>query len=97
MQKFYVQQQNGAILDLTQYSWIGVRKYGTDEKDKQHEVAVSQHGDSIPLILGVFATKTAAQWAVNQIMIQLEKCGIGFSLSFCIVPYEVEVADEEED
>lgn len=95
MQKFYVQQQNGTILDLTKYSWIGVRKYDTDEKDRQHEVAVAKEGDNAPLILGVFDTKMAAQWAVDQIMIRLEKCGIGFSLALCTPPYGIE--DEDED
>lgn len=97
MQKFYVQQQNGAILDLTKYTWIGVRKYSTDKEDKRHEVAVYEDGDNTPLVLGVFNTKTAAQWAVGQIMIRLEKRGIGFSLASCIVPYEIEDADEDEE
>ncbi len=99
MEKFYVQQQNGAILDLTEYSWIGVRKYSTDEKDKQHEVAVYKRGDSTPLLLGVFKTRAAAQWAVDQIMIRLEKCGIGFSLDFCqhSIPIELEFEDDEEE
>lgn len=97
MQKFYVQQQNGAILDLTKYTWIGVRKYSTDKEDKRHEVAVAKEGDNTPLILGVFDTKMAAQWAVDQIMIRLEKCGIGFSLALCTSPYGIEDEDEEAD
>lgn len=96
MNKFYVQQQNGEILDLTEYSWIGVRKYCTDKDDKQHEVAVFKDGDITPLILGVFDTKMAAQWAVDQIMIRLEKCGIGFSLALCTPPYGIEDDDEED-
>ena len=96
MEKFYVQQQNGAILDLTKYSWIGVMKHSTDKKDRQHEVVVYKDGDITPLMLVVFDTKAAAQWAVDQIMIRLEKCGIGFSLAFCKAPYEVEDDNEEE-
>ena len=97
MQKFYVQQQNGAILDLTEYSWIGVRKYSTDKKDKRHEVAVYKHGDNTPLFLGVFNTRAAAQWAVDQIMIRLEKLGFGFSLDFCQNRIPIELCNDEDE
>ena len=97
MKKFYVQQQNGAILDLTEYSWIGVRKYSSDKKDKRHEVAVSKSGSITPLQLGVFDTRAAAQWAVDQIMIRLEQTGIGFSLSFCQARIPCELCTDEEE
>ena len=80
MEKFFVQQQNGAILDLTEYSWIGVRKFLDDKADKQHEVAAFKRGSDIPLVLGFFQTRAAAQWVVDSIMLRLEKRGLGFSL-----------------
>ena len=97
MKKFYVQQQNGAILDLTEYSWIGVRKYSSDKKDKRHEVVVYKSGSITPLLLGVFDTRAAAQWTVDKIMIRLEQIGIGFSFSFCQASIPSELCDDEEE
>ena len=100
MGKFYVQQQNGAILDLTEYSWIGVRKYSTDAKDKQYSVDVYKRGSDTPLMLGVFKTKAAAQWVVDSIMLRLDYLGIGFSLDLLQsnIPQELnDDTDEDND
>lgn len=97
MEKFYVQQQNGAILDLTEYSWIGVRKYSTDKTDKQYEVAVYKRDSNTTLMLGVFKTKAAAQWVVDSIMLRLEKRGLGFSLDFCQSTIPQELNNDTDD
>ena len=47
--------------------------------------------------IGKIETKAAAQWAVDQIMIRLEKCGLGFSLDFCQNSIPSELEDDEEE
>ena len=99
MEKFFVQQENGTILDLFEYSTLCVRKHSTDKLDDKYDVVVYKNNDIIPLVLGQFQTRDAAQWAVDQIMILLEKNGIGFSFSFCQnrIPYEYNVIRNEDD
>lgn len=99
MDKFFVQQENGTILNLFDFSTLCVRKQSNYESDNTHEVVAYKLGDTIPLVLGVFQTKCAAQWAIDQIMILLEKHDVGFSFSFCQsrMPYEYNIIKNEEE
>lgn len=99
MDKFFVQQENGTILNLFDFSSLCVRKQSNYESDNTHEVVAYKLGDTTPLVLGVFQTKYAAQWAIDQIMLLLEKNGVGFSFNFCQsrMPYEYNLAQDEDD
>lgn len=99
MNKFFIQQENGTILDLFEYSTLCVRKHSTDEFDNKYDVIVYKSNNITPLVLGTFQTRCAAQWAVDQIMILLEKNGVGFSFSFCQsrMPYEYNIIQNVED
>lgn len=99
MNKFFVQQENGSVIDLFEYAILCVRKHSTDILDNKYDVVVYKLGDVTPLVLGVFQTKCAAQWAIDQIMLLLEKHNVGFSFSFCQsrMPYEYNVVKNEEE
>lgn len=99
MDKFFIQQENGTVLNLFDFSSFCVRKQSDYECDNTHEVVAYKLGDATPLVLGVFQTKCAAQWAIDQIMLLLEKNGVGFSFSFCQsrMPYEYNFAQDGDE